>query len=105
MQFAVVAADVDELDEEEEEDSVPAVGNGSGYATTVFPPRVLERLLSPVEVASIELVPVTAILDPTGPDPDMPAELVVTISSDELGGWGTEIGGPEGRLEVGGATS
>jgi len=29
MQFFVVAADVDELDEEEEEGSVPVVGNGS----------------------------------------------------------------------------
>ena len=104
MQIAVVAADVDELDEEEEEGSVPVVGNGSGYVTTVFPPRVLERLL-PVEVASIELVPVVAVLDPTGPDADIPAELVVMISSDELGGWGTEIGGPEGALEVAGATS
>jgi len=104
MQIAVVAADVDELDDEEENGPVPVVGNGSGYATTVFPPLVLERLF-PVEVASIELVPITAVLDPTGPDADTPAELVVTISSDELGGWGTEIGGPEGALEVAGATS
>jgi hypothetical protein len=74
----------------------------------VLNPWVLERLL-PVEVASIEVVPVTADLDPLGPVlpvKGMLAELVVMTSSEELGGRGIEtIGELEGGLDAGGATT